>query len=159
MKIQKTQTTSKAALGSLRPTTWQTSQSCWLVDSCKFLSYDNATSSYIKCSCKLKGHSRRLSDGTNSFSFASQRTKILQHIDPSMQNVNVFDDTKFEQDAFLKYVFPFMRRFCPELELRFEVVSMWWGVLDRSINAHMTSDSYYDRSCAWRNWKDIRSKV
>ena len=53
---------------------------------------------------------------------------------------STFDDTKFEQDALLRKVFPELQRFCVNLGLSFDVVSMRWGVLSRSGDSHMTSE-------------------
>lgn len=53
---------------------------------------------------------------------------------------STFDDMKFEQDHLLQYVFPVMKIVCERLGLHLSVVSMRWGVRNKAINDHLTSD-------------------
>jgi WD40 repeat protein len=67
---------------------------------------------------------------------------------------STFDDTKFEQNALLEKVFPFLRVFCAALGLSFEVATMRWGVRSRSGNDHQTSEL-----CMKQLYKSMRSSA
>jgi hypothetical protein len=53
---------------------------------------------------------------------------------------STFEDTQFEQDYLLTQCFPFLKEFCDELLLDFNVVSMRWGVRARAGNDHRTAE-------------------
>ena len=54
---------------------------------------------------------------------------------------STFEDTKFEQDFMLQYVFPFLREeICRPLGLDFDIVTMRWGVNGISGDTHKTSE-------------------
>lgn len=62
------------------------------------------------------------------------RGKVLHFIS------STFEDTQFEQDFMLLHCFPFLRQYCDQLGLDFDIVSMRWGVRARANNAHRTSE-------------------